>query len=46
VVLRYYLDCSTIEAAATLGISEGSVKQHLHRALGALGRVLEKEEDA
>ena len=46
VVLRYYLDCSTIETATTLGISEGSVKQHLHRALGALGQVLEKEEDA
>ena len=45
VVLRYYLDCSTLETATTLGISEGSVKQHLHRALGALGRVLEKEED-
>ncbi|MEX1143851.1 MAG: SigE family RNA polymerase sigma factor [Acidimicrobiia bacterium] len=46
VVLRYYLDCSTIEAATTLGISEGSVKQHLHRALAALGLVLEKEEHA
>lgn len=31
-VLRYYLDCSDKEIAATLGISTGSVKQHLSRA--------------
>jgi len=41
VVLRYYLDCSTVETAATLGISEGSVKTHLHRALASLAGRLE-----
>ncbi|MGQ0431517.1 MAG: SigE family RNA polymerase sigma factor [Microthrixaceae bacterium] len=41
VVLRYYLDCSTAEAAATLGVSEGAVKTHLHRALDALAHRLE-----
>ncbi len=41
VVLRYYLECSTAEAAAALGISEGSVKTHLHRALAALASRLE-----
>jgi RNA polymerase sigma-70 factor (sigma-E family) len=41
VVLRFYLDCSTAETAATLGVSEGSVKTHLHRALAALARELE-----
>lgn len=32
VVLQYYLDCTEREIAATLGISAGSVKQHLSRA--------------
>lgn len=41
VVLRYYLDCSTAETAAALGVSEGSVKSHLHRALAALAQQLE-----
>ena len=41
VVLRYYLDCSTAEAASALGISEGSVKTHLHRAVATLGSRLE-----
>lgn len=45
VVLRYYLECSTAETAATLRISEGSVKQHLHRALAALGTTLQVEDD-
>ena len=42
VVLRFYLDASTAETAAALGVSEGSVKTHLHRALGALARELEE----
>lgn len=46
VVLRYYLDSSTADTATTLGISEGSVKQHLHRALAALGIALGSEEPA
>lgn len=41
VVLRFYLDCSTAETAAALGVSEGAVKTHLHRALGALAKQLE-----
>ncbi len=41
VVFRYLLDCSTAETAATLGVSEGTVKTHLHRALQALGPHLE-----
>ena len=44
VVLRYYLDSSTADTATTLGISEGSVKQHLHRALAALGTNLQAED--
>ncbi len=44
VVLRYYLDSSTAETATTLGISEGSVKQHLHRALAALSATLQAED--
>lgn len=35
--LRYYLDLSEAEIAATLGISTGSVKTHAHRGLAALG---------
>ena len=36
VVLRYYLDLSEADMAAAMGISAGSVKTHLHRALAAL----------
>jgi RNA polymerase sigma-70 factor (sigma-E family) len=42
VVLRYFLECSTAECADALGISEGSVKTHLHRALAALSPRLEE----
>ena len=31
-VLRYYHECSMREIAAILGITEGAVKRHLHRA--------------
>jgi RNA polymerase sigma-70 factor (sigma-E family) len=41
--LRYYLDLSEAEIAETLGISAGSVKQHAHRGVEALGRTLEEE---
>ncbi len=40
-MLRHFLDCSTAEAATTLGISEGSVKTHLHRAMNTLAMRLE-----
>jgi RNA polymerase sigma-70 factor (sigma-E family) len=36
IALRYYLDCSQREIARELGVSEGSVKTHLHRAVQAL----------
>jgi RNA polymerase sigma-70 factor (ECF subfamily) len=36
VALRYYADLSTSEVASTLGLSEGTVKSHLHRALQTL----------
>ncbi|MGQ0805888.1 MAG: SigE family RNA polymerase sigma factor [Actinomycetota bacterium] len=42
VVLRFYLDSTTAETAVALGVSEGSVKTHLHRALGALARELKE----
>lgn len=41
VVLRYYLDLSEAEMVTAMGISSGSVKTHLHRALIALHKTLE-----
>ena len=41
VVLRYYADCTVPEIAATLGISVGAVKSHLHRAIAAVRPALE-----
>lgn len=41
VVLQFYLDCSEREIADTLGISPGSVKQHLSRARSRLAERLE-----
>jgi RNA polymerase sigma-70 factor (sigma-E family) len=35
-MLRFYLDLSEAEIAATLGISTGSVKTHAHRGLATL----------
>jgi RNA polymerase sigma factor (sigma-70 family) len=40
-VLRYYADLSEAEIASTLGISNGSVKTHVHRGLAALSHLLE-----
>jgi RNA polymerase sigma-70 factor (sigma-E family) len=42
VVLRYWLDLSERDIAATLGIAPGSVKSHLHRGLAALEDRLEE----
>src|SRR4029450_13096694 len=41
VVLRYWLDLSERDIAATLGIAPGSGKSHLHRGLAALEERLE-----
>jgi RNA polymerase sigma-70 factor (sigma-E family) len=43
-VLRYWLDLSERETAATLGIAPGTVKSHAARAIAALGRRLKDEE--
>jgi RNA polymerase sigma-70 factor (sigma-E family) len=40
-VLRYWADLTQREIADALGISEGSVKRHLHRGLTALATSLE-----
>ena len=40
-VLRYYLDLTESQIAATLGISNGSVKSHSSRGIAALARRLE-----
>lgn len=44
IVLRYYDDMSEADVAAALGISPGSVKQHLHRAVAALRAALAQPE--
>ena len=41
--LRFYLDLSEAEIAATLGISAGSVKTHAHRGLARLAERLGAE---
>ncbi len=35
-VLRYYADLSEAQTAEAMGISQGAVKSHTSRALGAL----------
>jgi RNA polymerase sigma-70 factor (ECF subfamily) len=40
-VLRYYVGLSEGEMAKVLGVRPGTVKSRLHRALRALGAVLE-----
>lgn len=41
VVLRYYLDLSTADAAAALRMREGTLKSKLHRSMKALAAALE-----
>lgn len=43
VVLRHYLDLSTADAAAALGMREGTLKSKLHRALRSLAAALDAE---
>jgi RNA polymerase sigma-70 factor (sigma-E family) len=45
VVLRFYADCTVADIAATLRISDGAVKQHLHRALATLSDTLRDGDD-
>lgn len=42
VVLRYYAGLGEREVARTMGVSVGSVKTHLHRAMGSLATRLEE----
>jgi RNA polymerase sigma-70 factor (sigma-E family) len=42
VVLRYYIDLSEADIAATLGISRGAVKSHCSRGMAALRETLER----
>ena len=44
VIARYYLDWSTADTAAALGIAEGTVKSRLARALRRIGQALEEEQ--
>ena len=41
--LRYYLDLSEAEIAATLGMAPGTVKSHAHRGLARLAKLMEDE---
>jgi RNA polymerase sigma-70 factor (sigma-E family) len=43
VVLRFYADLSVPEIARSLGVAEGSVKSHLHRAMTTLAIELEDQ---
>ena len=43
VVLHYYDDLPVLEVARLLGVSESTVKQHLHRARGRLAERLGEE---
>jgi RNA polymerase sigma factor (sigma-70 family) len=41
-VLRFYLDLSAEDAAATMGISPSSVRSAITRGLASLGRMLQE----
>ncbi len=43
VVLRFYADLTVAEVARSLGVAEGSVKSHLHRAMATLAIELEDQ---
>jgi len=42
-VLRFYLDLSAEESAATMGIGPGSVRSAINRGLTSLGRMLQEQ---
>jgi RNA polymerase sigma-70 factor (sigma-E family) len=44
VILRYYLDLSEIDTASALGISPGTVKSRLSRALARLAHTMENDD--
>jgi RNA polymerase sigma factor, sigma-70 family len=44
IILRYYLDLSQAEIAASMGISPGTVKSTLSRGLTALGIRFQEEQ--
>jgi DNA-directed RNA polymerase specialized sigma24 family protein len=43
-VLRYYAELSEEETARVMGVSRGTVKSTTHRALAALGRLLQERD--
>lgn len=43
IFLRFFLELGEAETAATLGVAAGTVKSRLHRALGRLRGVVERE---
>jgi RNA polymerase sigma factor (sigma-70 family) len=45
VVLRFFVDLSVVETAATLRVSEGTVKAHTNRALARLRDALTATEE-
>jgi RNA polymerase sigma-70 factor (sigma-E family) len=45
IVLRYYLDLSEADIAATMGISRGAVKSHTARGMAALRAALEEDDN-
>ena len=43
IYLRYYLDMPEAEMAATLNVAAGTVKSRLHRALGRLKQIIQRD---
>ena len=41
IVLHYLMDCPVLTVAELMGVSEGTVKAHLHKGRAALRRALE-----
>jgi RNA polymerase sigma-70 factor (ECF subfamily) len=43
IYLRYFLELSVVETAEAINVAPGTVKSRLHRALGRLRQVIERE---